>query len=69
MIVVCRLVNLSGTTFSIELIPFTTWWGILLWIVLGVIFGLIFLLLYKNTDKISAWAKKKFSKNKNNEEK
>ena len=69
MIVVCRLVNLSGTTFSIELIPFTTWWGILLWVVLGIIFGLIFLLHYKNTDKISEWARKKFLKNKNNEEK
>ena len=69
MIVVCRLVNLSGTTFSIDIIPFTTWWGILLWIVLGLIFGLVFLFLYKNTDKISDWAKERFSKQKNDEDK
>lgn len=62
MIVICRLVNLTTTTFSIDLIPFTTWWGILLWIAFGVVFGLAFLYIYKNTDKISDWAKAKFAK-------
>ncbi|MBE5753503.1 MAG: TVP38/TMEM64 family protein, partial [Clostridiales bacterium] len=32
MILICRLVNLTGTTFSINFIPFNTWWGICLWI-------------------------------------
>lgn len=65
MILICRLVNLAGTTFSINFIPFNTWWGILLWIVLGVAFSLVFVLLYKNTDKISEWANKTFKKRKN----
>lgn len=68
MIVVCRLINLSVSTFSIDLIPFTTWWGILLWIVFGIVFGLAFLYIYKNTDKISDWAKSKFGKKKDKSE-
>ncbi len=64
MILICRLVNLTGTTFSIDFIPFNTWWGILLWGILGVIFGVIFLILYKNTEKIEEWAKKTLKKNK-----
>ena len=66
MILICRLVNLTSTTFSINFIPFNTWWGILLWVVLGVVFSLLFLILYKNTDKISAWASKTFKKDKKN---
>lgn len=64
MILICRLVNLTGTTFSINFIPFNTWWGICLWVVLGVIFGLIFFVLYKNTEKIEDWSRKAFKKKK-----
>ena len=62
MILICRLVNLTGTTFSIDFIPFTTWWGIALWIILGIIFSLVFLFIYKNTDKLEGWLKKTFLK-------
>lgn len=64
MILICRLVNLTGTTFSINFIPFNTWWGICLWVVLGVIFGVIFFVLYKNTEKIEDWSRKAFKKKK-----
>ena len=62
MIFICRLINLTGTTYSIDFIPFTTWWGILLWVILGIIFGLIFLYVYRRTDEIEAWFKKNFNK-------
>lgn len=64
MIVVCRIVNLTGTTFSIDFIPFNTWWGLLIWGALGILFGVLFVFIYKNTDKISEWAKNKFGKKK-----
>ena len=62
MILICRLVNLTGTTFSIDFIPFTTWWGIALWIILGIVFSLVFLYIYKNTDKFERFFKKNFFK-------
>lgn len=62
MIIICRLVNLSGTTFSINFIPWNTPWGIALWGVLGIVFVLVFWWIYKNTDKISEWSKNMFSK-------
>ncbi len=62
MILICRLVNLTGTTFSIDFIPFTTWWGIALWIILGIVFSLVFLYIYKNTDKFESFFKKNFFK-------
>ena len=62
MILICRLVNLTGTTYSINFIPFNTWWGILLWGILGIAFGLLFVCVYKRTDDIEKWFKGKFSK-------
>ena len=62
MILICRLVNLTGTTYSIDFIPFTAWWGIAIWIILAIVFSLAFLYIYKNTDKFEAWFKGLFSK-------
>lgn len=62
MIFVCRLVNLTWTSFSLDFIPFNTWWGLLIWGVLGIIFILAFAWIYKNTDKINEWAAKRKSK-------
>ena len=63
MILICRLVNISGTVYSLNFIPFTTWWGILLWIILAIVFCLIFFYVYKRTDEIEQWFKKKVKKN------
>ena len=57
MILICRLVNLTGTTFSIDFIPFTTWWGILLWFALGILFTILFIFIYKRTDEIENFFK------------
>lgn len=65
MILICRLVNLTGTTFSINFIPFTTWWGILLWILLGIVFTVLFVYIYRKTDEIESFFKKCFKKKTN----
>ena len=62
MILICRLVNLTGTAYSIDFIPFTTWWGITIWIVLAIVFSLVFLYVYKNTDKFEKSFNRFFSK-------
>jgi uncharacterized membrane protein YdjX (TVP38/TMEM64 family) len=61
MITITRILSIFGTTFSINgnIIPFNTWWGILLWIVLILICGLVFNLLYKKGDNIQKYLNKR----------
>jgi multisubunit Na+/H+ antiporter MnhB subunit len=67
MIVVSRLLSVSTTCYSLDLIPFTTLWGLALWglIVVAVVFG--FLYMYKNLDKIEAFISKYFGERKINQ--
>ncbi len=60
MIVLARIVSLTATCFSINLIPLTTWWGLLIWgvIILVVLAGFIF--VYKHMDRIHSYFSKKF---------
>lgn len=64
MIVISRILQISVTCYSIDLIPFTTWWGLLIWVVFfaGLLLG--FVLIYKNIDKVQAWISKRFKSNK-----
>ncbi len=62
MIAVCRIISVIVTSYSINgsIIPFNTWWGIMIW---GIILALtvsITVLLYKKGDKIEKFFKKKF---------
>ena len=62
MIVLSRIVSVSTTCYSINFIPFNTWWGLLIW---GVLFALIivsFIWIYKNLDKIQNRFQQKFKK-------
>ncbi len=52
IILISRILALSATCFSVDFIPFTTWWGITLWCVLAICITLIFIIIYKNFDKI-----------------
>ncbi len=52
IILISRALALSATCFSVDFIPFTTWWGITLWCVLAIILTVIFIIIYKNLDKI-----------------
>jgi len=72
MIVVSRVLAVSTTCYSIDLIPFNTTWGLIVWGVLLALIVLAFVLIYKNMDKIDGWLSKRFKvfrkkRNKKNE--
>ena len=60
MIIITRLLSVFSTAYSFELIPFTTWWGILIWIILFLLVAVAFWLLCKYSDKIDRFIKTKF---------
>lgn len=67
MITVTRIVSCFTVSYSLDLIPFNTWWGIMIWIILVALVALAFYLVCKYSDEIDAYLKKKFkfiSKNK-----
>lgn len=60
MILVSRVLAITTTCYSINFIPFNTWWGLL---ILGVIVAAIvlaFVLIYRNLDKIQNALSKRF---------
>ncbi len=66
MMSICRLIGVVTTCFSVQLLPFTTWWGLLGW---GCIYAVVivgFVLFYKNLDKINDWLKKRKKTTKSN---
>ena len=54
MVCISRAVGIAGTCYSIDFIPLTTWWGILLWCLFFVFTLLSFLWIYKNMDAIQS---------------
>lgn len=60
MIVITRAISVVSTAYSFELIPFTTWWGIVIWILLAALVALAFWLVIKYSDKIDGFIKSKF---------
>ena len=59
MISITRATSVLGTAYSVGLIPFTTWWGILIWLVIGVLIVLAFWVVCKYSDKIDNFIKNK----------
>ncbi len=60
MILVTRAISVISTSYSFELIPFTTWWGVMIWIILAALVALSFWLVIKYSDKIDRFIKSKF---------
>ncbi len=60
MILVSRFLAITATCYSIDFIPFNTWWGILLWLIFIVGVLIAFALIYKNMDKIQKFLTKRF---------
>ena len=58
MIFVARALGIAGTCYSIDFIPFNTWWGIMLWVLFFAIVIALFILVYKNMDKIQQGLKR-----------
>lgn len=60
MITVTRAISVFTTAYSFELIPFTTWWGILIWGVIAALVALTFWAVIKFSDRIDKFIKTKF---------
>lgn len=60
MIVITRAISVLTTSFSLQLIPFNTWWGIMIWIILAAAVIVSFWLVWKYSDKIDGFIKRKF---------
>ncbi len=59
MIIITRLIGVFSTAYSFELIPFNTWWGLLIWILLLAFIVLAFYLVLKHYEKIDKFIKTK----------
>jgi len=60
MITVTRVISIFSTAYSFELIPFTTLWGILIWVTLLALVVLAFWLVCKYYERIDKFLKSKF---------
>ena len=59
MIVITRALSIVTTAYSFALIPFNTWWGILIWAILIGLVIAAFVLVLKYSDKIDDFIKTK----------
>lgn len=64
MIFITRFISVFASSYSMNnsLIPYDTWWGIILWILFFAITIFMTILIYKKGDKIEKYFKRKFSK-------
>ena len=64
MVILSRILAVTTTCYSIQFIPFNTWWGLLLWgIFIGfILFAIIY--IYKNMEKLQQWISNKFKNGK-----
>ncbi len=60
MITVTRAISVFSTAYSFELIPFTTWWGLMIWAVLAAMVVASFWIVCKYSDQIDGFIKSKF---------
>ena len=60
VILLSRVISIFMTSYSVTLIPFDTWWGLLIWGVLIALVVVLFVFLYKKSDAILAWCEKVF---------
>ena len=66
VITLSRFLGIAGTCYSIDFIPFNTWWGIIIWIVFFAAMLVVFVFTYKNMEniqrKLRGWRRKKKDK-------
>ncbi len=60
MITITRLISCFTVSLSLDLIPFTTWWGILIWVLIAALVVLAFYLVLKYSEQIDRFIKTKF---------
>lgn len=59
MILICRIISVFTTAYSVNgsIIPYTTWWGVLIWAIIIVFTVILTVYLYRNGDKIDKYLK------------
>jgi uncharacterized membrane protein YdjX (TVP38/TMEM64 family) len=62
IIIISRVTAIFMTSYSVTLIPFNTWWGLLIWGILIAAVVVLFVFLYKKSDSILNWFAKKCHK-------
>ncbi len=64
MIFITRIISVSVSSFSMNnsIIPYDTWWGILLWILFFIFTAVVTILVYKHGEKIEKFFTKKKKK-------
>ena len=60
MIFITRIISCFTVAYSLDIIPFNTWWGILIWVILIALVIFVFYLVCKYSDKIDSFIKSKF---------
>ena len=65
MMTITRCIGISATCYSFDLIPWDTWWGVLIWLALFSALICTFILVYKHMDKIMYFLKKTRKNRKN----
>ncbi len=70
MIMICRIISVFLSAYSISgnIIPYTTWWGILLWILILSLTAIATVVLYKNGDKIQKFINNRLKLRRKNRE-
>lgn len=65
MIIICRIISVFTTAYSLNgsIIPYTNWWGILIWSILILLTILTTVFIYKKGDKIQEFLNKFRRKN------
>ena len=61
MIAIVRTISVAATSYSFDLIPFTTWWGLLIWGVFIIASIVAFIFIYKNLERIQRFLSKNFA--------
>lgn len=62
VVLLARAIGIAGTCYSVNIIPFNTWWGILIWLSIIFLVVVTVVVLYKKLDDINAWLKEKRKK-------
>ncbi|MDD6995905.1 MAG: TVP38/TMEM64 family protein [Candidatus Borkfalkiaceae bacterium] len=60
MIIFARALGITATCYSVNFIPFNTWWGIVVWCALIVLIVVSFAAMYKNLDAINEFFMRRF---------
>ncbi|MBO4989731.1 MAG: TVP38/TMEM64 family protein [Clostridia bacterium] len=58
MILISRAIAISTTAFPLDLIPFTTWWGILIWVLIFAVVIVAMYFIYRHQEKILSYLQK-----------